>query len=156
MRAASLARRFGSFGWLPRARRGGGAGHDLLVPANRIRQPLTKWRRRAEPELLFGAIDVELAPRLTVRLGFIPDDLALEAGQLRDQLRQVFDRDLGRTSNVDRVGFVVALSGEDDRPRRVSNIKELAGWSSRSPNLYRSRACLACFQALADERRDHM
>ena len=50
-------------------------------------------------------------PRLAVRHGRVPDDLALEPGHVGDELGEFADRDLDAGAEVDGLGAVVALRG---------------------------------------------
>src|SRR5688500_10241397 len=85
---------------------GNGTRAGAQVPLDRSLQPLAEGRARAEAEQLLGAARLELAARLTVRLRRVPDELALEAGQLGDELGQVADRDLLARAEVDGLGAV--------------------------------------------------
>ena len=58
------------------------------VPLDRAREPVAKRRVRVEAEELLRARDVEAPSRLPVRHRGVPDDLALEAGQLGDRARR--------------------------------------------------------------------
>ena len=111
---------------------------------------------RLEAELLARAVNVELASRLAVGLGRVPNDLAFESGELRDQRHQVADGDLAARAEVHRLGLVVALGGEDDRPRRVIDVEELARRGPGTPDGDRPRMRVARLNALADERGDHV
>src|SRR3954451_16655252 len=64
-------------------------GDAVAVPRDRAPEALGKWRARAEAEQLVCPGGVELAARLAVRHRRVPDDLALEAGQVGDRLGQI-------------------------------------------------------------------
>ncbi|MCC7368034.1 MAG: hypothetical protein IT306_06405 [Chloroflexi bacterium] len=57
--------------------------------------------------------DVEAASRLAVRLGRVQLDAAFVASQLGAQVREIVNHDLLAGAEVDRLGAVVALGGED-------------------------------------------
>src|SRR5439155_3857081 len=61
------------------------------VPLDRSLEALAQRGARAEAEQLLGARRVETPPRLAVRLRRVPDDLAVEADELRDELRGLAD-----------------------------------------------------------------
>src|SRR5262249_35143916 len=103
------------------------------VPGDRLLEPSAERRRRAEPEELLCAADVEPAPGLPVRLRPVPDDFAVEAGQLRDYVREVADRDLLAGADVHRLGAVVALRREPDRLGAVVHVEELARGAAVAP-----------------------
>src|SRR2546430_14830159 len=84
------------------------------VPPDRLRQSDIHRRAGAEAEFVGGARDLELAPRLAVRLARVPDDLAAEAALLGDDAREVADGDLLAASQVHGVGLVVRLGRGDD------------------------------------------
>src|SRR4029077_20912763 len=79
----------------PRSRRSAGGGSRVLaVPRDRPLEPVTQGGARLEAEQLSRAAPIETGARLAVRHRAVPLDLAIEAGQLRDQLGQIPDRDL--------------------------------------------------------------
>ena len=59
--------------------------------------------RARKPNSCLGLRRVERAPRLPVRHRRVPDDLALEPGQLGDRLGELADRDLDAGAEVDRL-----------------------------------------------------
>lgn len=65
-----------------------------VEPVDRAAQAVFEADFRGPVELSLGSGDVEGAARLTVRLGGVPDELAVEAGEFRDQLGEVADGDL--------------------------------------------------------------
>ena len=67
-------------------------------------EALAQAGARAKAKLVLGAGGVQPAARLAVGLGGVPDDLAGEADELRDQLGQARDRDLLAGAEVDRIG----------------------------------------------------
>src|SRR5690242_15593847 len=73
----------------------------LAVPGDRPLQPLAQRRPRAEAEELLRPRGVEEPARLPVRLRLVPEELAVEPGQLRDQRGEVADRDLVAGADVD-------------------------------------------------------
>src|SRR6266566_9374189 len=97
----------------------------LLVPGDGPAQAFVEGRARAEAELTLGPGDVQRAARLAVGLGRVPADLAAEAGQPGDQLRQVADGDLHPRADVDRLRLVVALGGPHDPFGGILDVDEL-------------------------------
>src|SRR6267378_3908251 len=85
-----------------------------LVPRDRALEPFAEVHSGPEPELALGPAGVELAARLAVRLARVPPDGAAELGRLGDQFHQLADADLEGGAEVDRIGLVVALGGQDD------------------------------------------
>src|SRR4051795_11232841 len=81
-------------------------GDAVAVPRDRAPEALCKRRARAEAEQLLCPGGVELAARLAVRHRRVPDDLALESGQVGDRLGQIADRRLDAGAEVDGVGAV--------------------------------------------------
>ena len=81
---------------------------------------------RASKPKSSGARRVEAAPRLAVRHRRVPHDLAFEAGELRDQLGELADRDLDARAEVHGLGAVVALGGEHEPFDAVVDVEELA------------------------------
>ena len=73
----------------------------------------------------------------------VPRDLAVEAGQLRDQLGQIADRDLVAGAEVDRLGAVVPLGGEHEPFDAVVDVEELARRRAVAPEHDRGRRCRA-------------
>jgi hypothetical protein len=61
----------------------------LEVPLNRPPQAFFEIGGRSETEFALAARDVQVAARLPVGLAWIPYDLAMKAGQPRDQPGQV-------------------------------------------------------------------
>src|ERR687898_203885 len=77
------------------------------VPRHRPLETLAQTGLRPEAEEALGLRRVERAAWLPVRHRRVPDDLAAEAGQVRDQLRDLPDRRLDARAEVDRLGAVV-------------------------------------------------
>src|SRR5437588_7238312 len=96
------------------------------VPGDRLLEPRAERCARLEAEQLLRARRVERAARLPVRHARVPDDLALEPGQLRDQLGEVADGDLRARAEVHRLVAVVALRAEHEALDRVLDVEELA------------------------------
>src|SRR5262249_51355329 len=72
------------------------------VPLDRAPEPLLERRLGDEAKARGRARRVEHPSRLAIGLRGVPDDMALEARQLRDQADQVLDRDLLSRAHVDR------------------------------------------------------
>src|SRR5687768_17827347 len=123
-------------------------------PRNRLTQTLIHRRTRAESEELRGAAGVEHAPRLAVRLGRVPYDLAAESGLARDDPREIADQHFLAATEVHRFGAVVALRGGDDSLGRVLDIEELARRRAVAPQRDRGTLRLHRLDELADHRRD--
>jgi hypothetical protein len=76
------------------ARPPGGRTRDAAVPRNGLRQALVEAGARPPAERSPRARGVERAARLAVGLGRDPTQASAEAGECRDLLRQLADRDL--------------------------------------------------------------
>src|SRR5687768_12456906 len=98
----------------------------FLVPINGQLQPCPEVSVRPEPELFFREAGVEAAPRLAVGLARVPDDLALEFTELRDQLGELANAYLESGADIDRLWFVITLCGKHDGFRGVLNIEKLS------------------------------
>src|SRR6476646_4403474 len=72
-------------------------------------QTLVEIGLRPEAELPFGAIDIEAAARLAVRLRRVPDDAAAEPGEGSDLFGQIADGDLAPASQIDRFRLIVPV-----------------------------------------------
>src|SRR5882672_1377030 len=96
------------------------------IPGNRPLEPFAQRRLRAEAEELLRTRSVELATRLTVRHRRVPDQLAVEARELGDQLRELADRRLDTGAEVHRLRAVVALGRQQHPLRGVIDVQELA------------------------------
>src|ERR1043165_3238312 len=83
-------------------------------PVDGSLEPFFKSDLGLEAYDLLGLLGIEAAPRLAVGLGRIPLDAALEPGELHDQLDQVLDRDFHVGAEVERIGVILALRGQDD------------------------------------------
>src|SRR6266571_4078692 len=126
----------------------------LLVPGDGPAQAFVEGCARAEAELTLGPGDVQGAARLAVGLRRVPMDLAAEAGQSGDQLRQVADGDLLSRADVDGFRLVVSLRGAHDPLGGVLDIEELTGRRPGAPALDGRFAPIAGIDGLLDERRD--
>src|SRR5258708_279395 len=122
----------------------------LAIPSDRAREPVPELRPGLEPEQLPGLCDVESAARLAVRHRGVPGDLALEAGQLGDQRGQLTDRYLLPRPEVDWIGAVVVLGGEQQAVGGVLDVEELAGRRAVAPEHDLPRVLVH----LADQVRD--
>src|SRR5262245_32025837 len=131
---------------------GGLAGR--LVPRDRAVEAFRQFDLCFEAEELPCPRRVETAPRLAVGLAGIQADLPPETGLVRDQRREFGDADLVARAEVHRVGTVVLLCRQVDRPRRVLNVKELTRRLAGAPDGQHLVAALAGLDALADQRRD--
>src|SRR4051812_44216675 len=90
-----------------------------LVELDRLAQPVLERDLRLEAHQLARAGHVEEALRLAVGPRRVPDGLALEAGQVVDQLGEVADARLDPGPDVDGLGGLQALRGEQERAGRV-------------------------------------
>src|ERR1700722_13890338 len=95
----------------------------LAVPGDGAGEAVSQLGAGFEAEELAGTRHVELAARLAVRHRRVPGDLAAETGQLGDQRGQVADRDLAARAEVDRLGAVIALRGEDQPVGSVLDVE---------------------------------
>src|SRR6266566_1349894 len=77
--------------------------------------------------------DVEVARRLPIRFGVVPNDLALEAGELADQLAEVADLRLATGADIHRFRTLKALGRKQQGPRGVVDIEELASRLACAP-----------------------
>lgn len=64
-----------------------------LVPCGGAPNSLIERCVELESKTLLRPPDVQLAPRLDVGLGCVPDDAPFEAGEAGDGLQQIFDAD---------------------------------------------------------------
>ena len=110
----------------------------------------------SKPNALPRAGDVGRAPLLPARLGGVEHQAAAESGQLGDQGRQLADRDLEAGAEVHRPGVVVALGGQQDAPRGVLHVEELARGPSVTPDDDLVGAGSLGVQQAADERGHHV
>src|SRR4030042_1473024 len=99
----------------------------LPIPVNRFLQSLIEGRPGLKAKILLGLGDIQAPPWLAVRLGRVPSDLARKARQLCDLLGQVLDADLTSGPEIDRLGAVVVLGGQQDSFRRVGDVEEFTG-----------------------------
>src|SRR4051812_13534716 len=99
---------------------------EALVPVRNLAQAVRETDTGLEAEGLLGAARLQLAPRLTIRLGGVPDDVADETDDPRDGLGKDLDADLLAAADVDRLGAVVPLQCEPEGARRIVDMQELA------------------------------
>src|SRR6476620_1875805 len=126
----------------------------LLVPHDRLAQPVLQRRAGDEFDLIAGTRHIETSPRLAVRLAWVPRDRALKAGQLRHQLRQRLDRDLPPATKVHRLGRFVLLHRQHDAFGAIFDIQKLTAYRAGAPGLDLLLAPPLGFHALADQRRN--
>ena len=107
-------------------------------------------------EFAAGALGVQLAARLPVGLGRVPQHAAPIAGERHDPIHQVLDRNLLRRPDVNRSRLVVPLGGQNDGVCRVVDVKELARWRARAPHSDGGLALLARLDAFSDQRGNHV
>src|SRR5262245_30976038 len=93
--------------------------HAGSIPGDGSFEPFFDRSGRRESQSLARPGQVETAARLAVRLRSIKAQLAAKAGLLGDHLRQITNGDFTSGADVDRLGSVQVLSGEEDRPSRV-------------------------------------
>src|SRR5436190_14445989 len=110
----------------PSRLRGGDRADVVAVPHNRLLEPVAQRRARLEAEQLTRAGRVHAPAWLAVRHRRVPGDLALEADDLRHELREVADRDLLAGTEVDRLRAVVTLGRQDQPVDAVLDVEELA------------------------------
>src|SRR4051794_37203061 len=127
-----------------------------LVELDRLAQPVLERDLGLEAHQLAGARDVEEALRLAVGSRRVPDGLALEAGQVVDQLSEVADARLDAGADVDGLGGLEALGGEQQRAGGVIDKEELARRRAGPPHRHLGVAVVARLDVLADHRRDHV
>src|SRR3989442_2331020 len=127
-----------------------------LIPLDRALEPFAEVDSGPEAELALGPAGVELAARLAVRLARVPPDGAAEPGRLGDELDQLADADFEGGAEVDRIGPVVALGGQDDAFGRVLDVQELPRRCAIAPHHDLGGAGVARLDALLDQRRDHV
>src|SRR3954467_8374638 len=125
-----------------------------FVPAGRVLETFFEADPGREAQALAGPRGVELAPRLAVRTGRVPADLALVADRAGDQPGQVRDADFLTGADVHRLRVVVPLQGQAQRPGRVVHVEELAGRAAVTPEGHERGPGVARLGELADHRRD--
>src|SRR6266540_5027299 len=108
-------------------------GRLLAVPGDRAFEPLAQRRSCFEAEQLPRARGVDAPPRLSIRLRGVPFDSSGEADHVRDERRELADRDLLRRAEVHRISTVVAVAGEHERLGAVVDVEELARRRAVSP-----------------------
>ena len=126
------------------------------VPVDRRLEALAEVRRRLEPERRGRPARVDAAAGLAVRLRRVPPDLAVEPGELDDQLDERLDGHLAVGAQVHRLGSLVPLGGEHDAFGGVVDVQELPAGRARAPDLDAVGAAVAGVDALLDQGRDHV
>src|ERR1035437_6957168 len=81
------------------------------VPVDRTPAPLPERRLGLPPEEFFRPRDVQLSPRLAVRLRGVPSDAAAESGFPGDEAREIPNGDLLAPAEGERRGAVVLVRG---------------------------------------------
>ena len=104
---------------------------------------------RSDP--IASARHVQAAPRLSVRLVGLPDELALEAGQPGDHFRQVLDRNLITRAQVHRVRSIVLFSRLQDSLGGILDIKKFPGRRTVSPDHHFLIASILGFKEFANQ-----
>src|SRR5262249_36192827 len=99
---------------------------------------------------------IELATRLPVGLGWVEANVAREPSRFRNMPNQIRDADFLAAAEVDRLGSVVAFERSHDAFRAIAREQKLACRRARAPYVDVRVAALACFDALADQRWDHV
>ncbi|MNY13324.1 hypothetical protein D3C86_1464550 [compost metagenome] len=107
------------------------------------------------PAELAQASDVQELARGAVRLGGIPDDLALEAHRLGDEAGQLLDGHVGARAHVDVLLPLVVLHQEDAGIRQIVHVQELAPGRARAPQGHAGAVQLGLVE-LADHRGQHV
>ena len=100
-----------------------------------VRRPSRKSVVALNPNAARRPARVDPAPGLAVRLRRVPPDLALEPGELDDQLDELLDRHLPIGAEVHRLGAVVPLGGEHDALGGVVDVEELSARRAGAPDL---------------------
>src|SRR5438552_15615102 len=85
-----------------------------LIPGDGFDQPVAETGPRTEAELTQGTTRIQAAARLAVRFRGVPPDFPLEAAQLANHFHHGANGDFLPGANVDRLRFVIMLSGEHD------------------------------------------
>ncbi len=128
---------------LTRRRRSGRAQWSRASASSRCARYQSTVRRRpssngtsaSKPNAGGRPAGVDAAAGLTVGLGRVPADLAVEPGGVGDELDQVPDRQLLVGAEVDRLGAVVALGRQHDALGGVVDVEELAARRPGAPHL---------------------
>src|SRR5204862_4322416 len=102
------------------------------------------------------ACDVEVARRLPIGSGAIPNDLALEAGELADRVGEIADLRLAPGADIHRFRGLKPLGRQQQRARGVVDVEELARWLTGSPEHDFRRSLPPGLDELADHRRDYV
>src|SRR4051794_34450259 len=106
----------------------GHASGLLAERRDRAPQAVRQLHPRLEADELACPRDVEVALGLAVGARRVPLDLALEAGQPADELGEVADPRLAADAEVDRIGDVEPLGGQQQAARGVVDVEEFARW----------------------------
>jgi hypothetical protein len=99
-----------------------GPGSLRHVPIYCSAKSVFERRPRCEPERFAGSACLQCTPRLPVRLGGIPADLAIEFRQPGDKSYQVPDRNLPPDAEIDGLGPIIPFGGQKDSFRSVIHV----------------------------------
>ena len=119
-------------------------------------QAVVERRVAVKPNALLGPAGIDTPAGLTVGLGRVPPDLAVEPDELDDELDQLADGQLAVGAEVHRIGAVVPLGRERRCPRPRRRRTGTRGWRARAPHVDVVGARLLRVDALLDERGDHV
>src|SRR4051794_29099399 len=102
---------------------------------DRPRETLAQRHRGLEAHPLASTGDVEVSRGLPVRLRRVPVDFAVVPDEVADRLCEIANARLDARADVDRLGAVEVLRGEQERAGRVVNVEELARRRARAPEV---------------------
>src|ERR1051325_11698263 len=111
-------------------------------------------RGGAKAEAALGAPGVEQPPRLTARLGRVPDDAARVADGAGDDAGEIADADLVAGADVHRLRALVSLRREHDSLGRIFDVEKLARRRAVAPQHHLAVAAVARLDELADHGRN--
>jgi hypothetical protein len=84
-------------------------------------------------KLLISALNIEAAPRLSVRFVSLPSNFTCEAGEAGDKVYQLRYPDLVACSDIYRFALIVVDRGAQNSLRTILDIQKIRGKHCRCP-----------------------
>src|ERR1700676_3610922 len=125
-------------------------------PTDGFGQAVFKGSLGGEADGFAGTRNIETAPGLAVRLGWVPDYFALESAEAGDKLGQILDRNFPAAAEIHWLGGIIFLQGQYESFGAVLDIEKLAADSAGAPGGNMLRAGQTGFNAFADKRGNHV